>query len=173
MSYVGHVTNPGESIGYKFIPSKSELFRFISISVSEPMQIISNQSEKCFVSRSMKNGQKSIRLNPINSKISIRINPNSDWSKPNFQSESTGMNPRSEWFGLILIESFVSDWFGFIWIDVLELIGFSRIDFWPLFIERDTKHFSEWFGTIRIGSDTNIRINRNSSDFFAHITLLY
>ena len=103
---------PGESIGLKFIPSQSELFRFIPIFVSEPMRIIPNQSEKRFVSRLMKNGQKSIRLYPINPKTSIRMNPNqsqtkfqsrsirinptSDWSKPNFQSESIWINPRSE-----------------------------------------------------------------------------
>ena len=56
--------NPGESIGLKFIPSQLELFRFIPIFVSERMRIIANQSEKRFVSRLMKNGQKSIRLNP-------------------------------------------------------------------------------------------------------------
>ena len=67
---------------------------------SEPMRIIPNQSEKRFVSRLMKNGQKSIRLNPINSetKFSIQINPNH--------------------FDL-----------GSIRIDVSELIGLSRIDF--------------------------------------------
>ena len=48
---------PGESIGLKFIPSQSELIRFIPISVSDPMRIILNQSERCFVSRLMKNGQ--------------------------------------------------------------------------------------------------------------------
>ena len=67
---------PGESIGLKFIPSQSELYRFIPISVSEPMRIIPNQSEKSFVSRLMKNGKKSIRLNPINSETSIRMNLN-------------------------------------------------------------------------------------------------
>ena len=58
-----HLTCSGESIGLKFFPSQLELFRFIPISVSEPMRIIPNQSEKLFVSRLMKNGQKSIRLN--------------------------------------------------------------------------------------------------------------
>ena len=94
--------DPGESIGLKFIPSQSELllFRFIPIFVSERMRIIPNRSEKRFVSRLMKNGQKWIRLNPITSKTSFRMNPNqsetkfstqinpsSEWSKPNFQSE--------------------------------------------------------------------------------------
>ena len=168
----------GESIGLKFIPSYSQLFRFIPIS------------------RLMKNGQKSIRLNPINSETSIRmnlnqfetkftiqINPNSDWSKLNFQSESIRMHPRSEWLRLILIENSVwinpsSDWFGLIWIenfisdsfwfnriDVTELIGLSRIDFWPFFIKQDTKRFSDWFGMIRICSNSDIGMNRNSSDW--------
>ena len=59
------VTLHGGSIGYEFIPSHSEIFRFIPISVSEPMRIIPNESEKRFVSRLMKNGKKSIRPNPI------------------------------------------------------------------------------------------------------------
>ena len=45
---------PDENIGLKFIPSQSELFRYIPISVSEPMLIIPNHSEKRFVSRLMK-----------------------------------------------------------------------------------------------------------------------
>ena len=49
-------SDPGESIGLKFISSQSELFRFIPISVSEPMRII--------------------RLNPIDSETSIQMNPN-------------------------------------------------------------------------------------------------
>ena len=66
----------GKSIGLKFITSQSELFRFIPISVSEPMRIFPKQSKKRFVSRLMKNGQKLIRFDPINSERSIRINPN-------------------------------------------------------------------------------------------------
>ena len=56
-----HVPDPGESIGLKFIPSQSELFRLFPIYVSEPMRIIPNQFEKRFVSRLMEDGQKSIR----------------------------------------------------------------------------------------------------------------
>ena len=52
---------PGENIGYEFIPSQSELFRFIAISVPEPVWIIPNQSEKRFVYGLMKNGEQSIR----------------------------------------------------------------------------------------------------------------
>ena len=85
--------NPGESIGLKFIPSQSELLLFIPITVSEPMQIILNQSEKRFVSRLMKNGQKSIRLNLINSETSIRMNSN--------QSETKFVNPDQSELGLV------------------------------------------------------------------------
>ena len=175
--------NPGESIGLKFSPSQSELFRFIPISVSEPMRIIPNQSEKRFVSRFIKNGQKSIRLNPNNTETSIRINPIWDWSKPKFQSKSIRIiptldsfgliliensvwnNPSSVWFGFIWIENLVSDWFAFIRIDISRLIRLGRIDFWPFYIKRDTKRFSDWFGMIRICSDIDIGIIRNSSDW--------
>ena len=127
------VNYPDESIGLKFIPSQPELFRFIPISVSKPKRIIPNQSEKRFISGLMKNGQKSIRLKPINSETSIRmnpnqsetkfliqINPNLNWSKPNFQSESIRIIPTLNSFVLILIENSVwinpsSDWFGLIW----------------------------------------------------------
>ena len=74
------------------------------------------------------------------------------------------INVSPDWFGLIWIENLVSYWFGFIRIDVSELIGLNRIDFWPFFIKRDTKHFSDWFEIIRIGSDIDIGMNRNSYD---------
>ena len=63
------------------------------------MRIIPNQSEKRFVSRLMKNGQKSILAIQINPETSIRMNPKPSFlseSKQNFQSESIRMNPRSE-----------------------------------------------------------------------------
>ena len=96
----------------------SKPIRTIPISVSEPIRIIPNQSEKRFVTRLMKNGKKV--FNPIN--------PSSDWSKSNFQSESIRMNPRSEWFELILIKNSVwinprsnwLDWSGFIRIVVSD-----------------------------------------------------
>ena len=171
-----HIHYPGESVRLKFISSQLELFRFIPISVSEPMRIIPKQSEKRFVSRLIKNGQKSIQLNTINSadinlkksepirnqvfqSRSIRINRSSNWSKPNFQSEWIRMNPRLEWFGLILIDS---DSFRLM---SPELIVLSWIDYWPFFIKRDTKRFLDCFGMIRIGSDTDIGINRNISDW--------
>ena len=140
---------PDESIGLKFIPSQSELFRFIPISVSKPMWIIPNQSEKRFVSRLMKNGQKSIRLNPINSETSIRMNPNqsetkfsirinpiSDWSKLNFQSELIWIVPTSNSF---VFDHFSSnetqnvfriglEWFALARIQIPEWIGIVLID---------------------------------------------
>ena len=90
----------GESIGLKFIPSQSGLFRFIPISVSDPMRIIPNQSEKHFESRLMKNGQKSIRLNPINSETSIQMNPNQSETKFSIQ-----INPNQSKVGIIRIDS--------------------------------------------------------------------
>ena len=75
------------------------------------------------------------------------------------------INRSSNWFGLISIKKLVSDWVGFIRINVSELIGLSRIDFWLFSIKRDTKRFSDWFGMICIGSDTDIGMNRNSSDW--------
>ena len=59
----------------------------------------------------------------------------------------------------------VSDWLGFIRIDVSEIIGLSRIDFRPFFMKRDTKRFSDWLRMIRIDSDTDIGMNWNSSDW--------
>ena len=38
------------------------------------------------------------------------------------------------------------------------------MDFWPFLNKRDTKLLSDWFGMIHIGSDTDIRMNWNSSD---------
>ena len=67
---------------------------------------IPNQSERRFVSRYMKNSQKSIQINLIQSVASIRINPNwiSIWTNL--------INPSLDWFVLILIENSSSDWFG-------------------------------------------------------------
>ena len=68
---------PGESIGLEFNPSEPDLFR-----------VISNQSEKRFGYRFLKNGQISIRLNLIHS-YSIRgtIRINSDLSERSFRSK--------------------------------------------------------------------------------------
>ena len=63
------------------------------------MQIIPNQSEKRFVIRLMKNGQKSIRLNPITSETSIRMNLNQYETKFRIQ-----INPHQFELGLIQTE---------------------------------------------------------------------
>ena len=141
------------------------------------MRIIPNKSEKRFVSCLMKCGQKPIRLNPINSETSIQMNPNQSETKFSIQlnpdqSESIRMNPRLEWFELILRENSVwinprSNWFGLTWIENFfrigsDLFGLIRIGFRPFFIKRDTKRFSDLFG---MNSDTYIGMNRNISDW--------
>ena len=55
-------------------------------------------------------------------------------------------------------------WFGFIRIDASDLIRLIRMDFWPFFIKRDTKSFSDWFGMTRNGSEKDCGIARKSSD---------
>ena len=50
-------------------------------------------------------------------------------------------------FGLVRISS---DW-----------VRLSRIDFWPFFINRDTKRFSEWFGSTFRNSTDSIRMTFN------------
>ena len=88
-------------------------------------------------------------FNPDKSEsIRPRINPNRIFHRN--QSEWIQGRNDSEWFGLIRIV-------------LSELIGLGRIDFWPFFIKRDTKHFSDWFGMIRNGSDTDIGMSRNSA----------
>ena len=57
--------------------------------------------------------------------------------------------------------------FGLVWIHSDCCLGLNRIwsyHFLPFFIKRVTKRFSILFGMIRIGSDTDIGMNRNSSD---------
>ena len=118
------------------------------------MRIIPNQSEKCFVSRLIKNSQKSICPNLINSETSIRMNPNQSETKFSIQ-----INPNEFERGMIRIDS---DWkFG---LDQSDL-GLDRINVWPFFIKRDTKRFSYWFGMIRTGTDTDIEMNRTISDW--------
>ena len=91
------------------------------------------------------------------------------------QNQSESFRPwiHSDWFWLEIrfgsIRARIDvDWklgFGLVWIHVSELIGLIRIDFWSSFIKRVTKRFSDWFGMIRIGSDIDIQMNRNSSDW--------
>ena len=143
------------------------------------MRIIPNQSEKLFVSRLMKNGKKSIRLNPINSetsirmkpnqsetKFSIQINPSSDWSKPNFQSKSIQMNPRSEWFGLIFYWKFGLDQseIGFIRIGADCCLGLNRTRSDRFFIVFHETSYKTFFGLIRDDSHCLGYRYRNKSE---------
>ena len=112
----------------------------------------------------------SIRTIPTLSDICIRANANH--SEPirktfriSFDGRRSKINPSSDWFGLIWIKNLVSKWIEFIRIDVSELIGLSRIDFWPFFVKWRTKRFLDWFGMIRIGSDTDIGMNFNQKLF--------
>ena len=103
--------NPGESVGLKFIPSQSELFRFIPITIrTNPKNVL-----YLFWWKAVKNQSDFIGNNPRPSFQSrlIRINAISDWSKPNeFKVGMIRIDPRSDWYGLILIENLVSDTFG-------------------------------------------------------------
>ena len=54
------------------------------------------------------------------------------------------------------------NWLGMNFNSRSEQFGLKRIYFWPFFIKRDTKRFSDWSGMIRIGSDADIGMNRNS-----------
>ena len=105
----------------------SGLFRFIPISVSEPMWIIASQSKKRFVSRLMINGQKSILLYPINSETSILMNPNQ--SETNFsirsridpnrisnenQFESFRLRIHSDWFLTVFLQTRYKTFFGLV-----------------------------------------------------------
>ena len=141
---------PGESIGLKFNPSQSELFQFIQISVSEPMRNIPNQSEKRFVSRLIKNGQKSIRLNPFNSETPIWMNPNQSETKFSIQ-----LNPNQSVLRLIQTEFSIR-------INPNEYkVEMIRIGLdWKL-----------GFGLVRIHSDWCLGINRIKSDWF--LTVFY
>ena len=155
------IYDPGESIRLKFIPSQSELFRFIPIFVSEPMRIIPNQSEKRFVSSLMKNGQKSIRLNPINFERLIRMNSNQSETKFSIQINPNQfklgliqtkfyirINPNESEVGTIQINSDIK--FG---LDQSEL-GLNQIDLvWKL-----------RFRLVRIHSDRCLGINKIKSD---------
>ena len=63
--------------------------------------------------------------------------------------------------------------FGLVQIHSDCCLGLGQIHFLPFFIKRNTKRFSEWFGMIRIGSDTDIGMNRNSSDWLGIIPIRY
>ena len=101
----------------------------------------------------------SIRMNANQSetKFSIQINPNQSglWL---VQSESFRPWIISDWFWLkIRIEPIRaridSDWkvgFGSVRIYSDCCLGLNRIDFWPFFIKRDTKSFTDSYGMIAL-----------------------
>ena len=93
---------------------------------------------------------------------SFRTNPKNVlhlvwWKTVKNRSDLVRFSPRqlSEWIGNQVFDSKQS----FHSVSIR-----ARID--PFFIKRDIKRFSDWFGMIRIGSDANIGMNRNSSDWF-------
>ena len=68
------------------------------------------------------------------------------------------------WFGSIRarIDSELKLGLGLVQIHSDYCLRLNRIDFLPFFIKRVTKIFSNSFGMIRIGSNTDIGMNRNS-----------
>ena len=66
--------------------------------VFKPFRFIQNQSEKHFVLRLIKKGQKSIRINAIQSEVSIRTNPNQVFNLKEFK------------LGFIEIEFLIQNW---------------------------------------------------------------
>ena len=105
----------------------------------------------------MKNGLKSIRLNSIQSEESIQMIRNrfqtrfSIRIKPNY-SDLRFIRINSDWkFGLDQSElgliQIISDWK--LGSDSFELNQIKSDLFLAVFINRDIKHFSEWFGMVR------------------------
>ena len=116
------------------------------------MQIIPNQSEKCFVTCLMKNGRKSIRPNPRQISEWIRTNP-----KPCFQSElrliqtefSFRINSNHSDLGFIRIDS---DWklgFGLVWIHSDCCLGLNWINSDQFFTIFHQASYITFFGLVR------------------------
>ena len=106
-----------------------------------------NQSENKF---SIQINLNQFELGLIQTEFSIRIDPNhfdlgfiridSDWKFGYYQSE----------LALFWIENLFSDWFGFIRIDVSQLIGFIFDRFLSNEIQNVFRIGSEWFALARI-----------------------
>ena len=102
-------------------------------------------------------------------RIRIQIDFQSKWISVRIDSELIN------WFGLnirlsirVRIDFHSSGLiihFGFIQIKFLDSIGLIWNNFQAFFNKRDAKRFPDWFGLIRIGSDTDIGMIRNSSDW--------
>ena len=106
----------------------------------------------------MKNSQKSIRLNPINSKKSILINPKQSESKFSIQ-----INPNQSELRLIQTE------FSIIINPNHSDLGFIRIDSDWKFVLGQSKIDLDWklaFGLFRIHSGWCLEIHRIKSDWF-------
>ena len=85
-------------------------------------------------------------FNPNESEDEIIQIENSVWISPRLDSFRLKI-----WLRIIRLET--------------ELIRLNRIDFWPFFMKRDTKHFSDWFRMIPNVSETEFRFAWNSSDW--------
>ena len=104
-----------------------------------------------------------INTNQSETKFSVRINPASDCSKPNFQAELIRIIPtwiHSNWFRLKIQ-------FGSIraWIDSDFCLGLNRIRLVRFLTVFHQTRYKTFFGMIRIGSDIDIGMNWNGSDW--------
>ena len=95
----------------------------------------------------------------------IRINPDTEWSQTNIQSESIPTLIHSDWKSIHV--RIVSDSFGLkIYFKLVRIhsdrsLGLIRINFQAFFNKRDSTRFSDWFGLIRLVSDTYFGMIRN------------
>ena len=132
----GLIINPNESV-FRLIRIHSDWIFCLDQSVSDWFWFIQ-------IENLLRIHSDSFGLNILFRSIRVRlILIHSDWK---FTSDSFGLN--------ILFNQSVSDWFVFIRIEVSDLIGLSRVNFQPFFIKRVLKRFSDWFGLIRIRSDS-------------------
>ena len=143
----------------------SDSFQYLYSSQYESFRTNSKNALYLVWWKTVKNRSDLIQGNNTNESESIRIISASEWFGLIILEKSVWINSCSDCFGLIWIENLVSDWFRLIRIVASDWIGLGRIDFLPFFIKRDTKRFSDWIGMIRVGSDTDIGMNRNSSDW--------
>ena len=164
-----YTASPVESIGLKFIPNQSELFRYMYPSQCESFR--TNPKNVLYLVRWKKvKNQSDLIGGKIPNKsewIRARIDPNRIFNSNHSDPRSIQID--SDWkFGLDQSE------LDFIRIEDLARIHsdsclrLNRIKsdwFSTFFIQRYTKRFSCWFVMIRIGSNTDIEINRYISDW--------
>ena len=120
----------------KTVKNQSYLIRSILRYQSEWLwnQVFNPDQSESIRDRNYPNQSESIQgqnPNPNQSKvrIRIRINPRSEWFGLILIENSVWINLSSDWFGLICIENIVSDWFRFIRIDSDWLV----MNFNPIF----------------------------------------